>query len=215
MPAATGPGGLAGARHQHRIDARRLIYLHGFRSSPASFKAGLLRNWFQQRGLSRRFVCPQIPVAPREAIRTLERDLRLTPHDALVGSSLGGLYAHCLAEAHGCRAVLLNPAVHPSRDLARFIGTVQAWHSETSFDWRSDDVEALRELESIPVSNPARYLLVAATGDEVIDWRTMTTRYAGCGQIIVDGSNHALDLFEHYLERVIRFAQLALPAPPD
>jgi predicted esterase YcpF (UPF0227 family) len=213
--ATTKPGGLAGAHRPDQTDSRRLIYLHGFRSSPASFKAGLLRNWFERRGVGERFLCPQIPVAPREAIRALELDLRLKPHDVLVGSSLGGLYAHCLAEAHGCRAVLLNPAVHPSRDLARYIGTVQAWHSGASFDWRSDDVDALRELESTPVSNASRYLLVAATGDEVIDWRDMTARYAECSHIIVDGSNHALDAFGLYLERVIHFAQLDLPAPRD
>lgn len=191
------------------ISHRRLVYLHGFRSSPASFKARLLGAWFEAHRLGNCFICPSIPVAPGEAIRILDQTLRLTAQDVLVGSSLGGLYATCLAERHGCRAVLLNPAVHPSRDLARFVGTVQAWHTDAHFSWRAEDLEALRELESIPLGDPGRYLLIAATGDEVIDWRLMASRYAGCHQIIVEGSNHALDGFEDLLEQVIRFAQFA------
>ena len=192
---------------------RRLVYLHGFRSSPASFKAGLFRNWFEQHACSDCFVCPQIPAAPREAIAMLEHALQLTHRDVLVGSSLGGLYAHWLAEAHGCCAILLNPAVYPSRDLAHHIGSVQAWHSTERFTWRSEDVDALRDLELVPVTWAKRYLLIAATGDEVIDWRLMASRYADCSQIIIEGSNHALEGFEAYLDRVIRFA-LFCDLPP-
>ena len=47
---------------------------------------------------------------------------------AVIGSSLGGFYATCVAEHTGCRAVLLNPAVHPARDLAGHIGEQTAWH---------------------------------------------------------------------------------------
>jgi predicted esterase YcpF (UPF0227 family) len=38
---------------------------------------------------------------------------------AVLGSSLGGFYATVVAQAHGCPAVLLNPAIDPARDLAR------------------------------------------------------------------------------------------------
>ncbi len=47
---------------------------------------------------------------------------------AVVGSSLGGFYATAVAERTGCKAVLLNPAVEPARDLARYIGEQTAWH---------------------------------------------------------------------------------------
>ena len=51
---------------------------------------------------------------------------------AVIGSSLGGFYATVVAERTGCRAVLLNPAVHPARDLAGYIGEQTAWHDPTS-----------------------------------------------------------------------------------
>lgn len=40
---------------------------------------------------------------------------------AVMGSSLGGR-RHRLAERLGCKAVLLNPAVSPARDLAAQLG---------------------------------------------------------------------------------------------
>ena len=49
-------------------------------------------------------------------------------HLAVVGSSLGGFYATWVAEETGCRAVLLNPAVDPARDLAASIGEQASWH---------------------------------------------------------------------------------------
>mgnify|MGYP000452706615 CR=1 FL=1 len=47
---------------------------------------------------------------------------------AVLGSSLGGFYASWVARHTGCPSVLLNPAVHPARDLARHIGEQTAWH---------------------------------------------------------------------------------------
>ena len=54
---------------------------------------------------------------------------------AVIGSSLGGYYATALAEATGCRAVLLNPAVRPAQGLAQHVGPQTAWHSEDQFEF--------------------------------------------------------------------------------
>jgi len=56
------------------------------------------------------------------------------------------------------------------------------------------------------VTKPERYFLVAATGDEVLDWREMQARYAGCRQRIVPGSDHGLSDFERWLPEVLDFA---------
>ncbi|MGB7182104.1 MAG: YqiA/YcfP family alpha/beta fold hydrolase, partial [Burkholderiaceae bacterium] len=99
-----------------------LIYLHGFRSSPASFKARLLHEYFCSRGLESQFACPQLPVSPRAAIEQISAQFQLGKQDTLVGSSLGGFYATWLAELTGCRAVLVNPAIFPARDLRSYVG---------------------------------------------------------------------------------------------
>jgi pimeloyl-ACP methyl ester carboxylesterase len=100
-----------------------LIYLHGFRSSPSSFKAQMLAERMARLGRAADYACPALPVSPRDAIELVERTWPLGPGDTLIGSSLGGCYATRLAERHGCRAVLLNPATRPAAGLAKYVGS--------------------------------------------------------------------------------------------
>ena len=66
---------------------------------------------------------------------------------AVVGSSLGGYYATWVAEQRGCRAVLLNPAVNPARDLEKYIGAQTQFHApEEHFYFKAEYVQELRNL---------------------------------------------------------------------
>ncbi|MGA7815790.1 YqiA/YcfP family alpha/beta fold hydrolase, partial [Caballeronia sp.] len=107
-----------------------ILYLHGFRSSPQSFKARVMRARLEELGLIDEWRCPVLPVSPKEAIALAETLARQAPDDdvTLVGSSLGGYYATWLAEKHGWRAVLLNPAVVPQEDLSAYLGEQPLWH---------------------------------------------------------------------------------------
>lgn len=186
---------------------RTVLYLHGFRSSPSSFKARRLQAHFAARGEAARFLCPQLPPSPAEAF-ALARGLvegREAASFAVVGSSLGGFYATALAEATGCRAVLINPAVWPARDLAKYIGEQQAWHSDETFYFRSEYIAELQALTAPAITQPGRYLLLAATGDEVLDWREMTARYESANQQVIEGSDHGLSDFDDYIDEVVRF----------
>ena len=162
---------------------------------------------FAQRGEAARFICPQLPPSPKEAFALLQHLVAGKASDgfAVVGSSLGGFYATALAEATGCRAVLINPAVWPARDLAKYIGEQRAWHSEDRFYFRPEYIEELQALTVARITQPQRYLLLAATGDEVLDWREMTARYEGAHQHVIEGSDHALSDFEQYIDEVVRF----------
>ena len=92
--------------------APRILYLHGFCSSPASWKARLLGEHLGTAGLGDRFACPLLSPVPLAAIATAEALLasREAP-TTLVGSSLGGYYASWLAEKHDLRAVLTDDAI--------------------------------------------------------------------------------------------------------
>ena len=98
-----------------------LLYLHGFRSSPQSNKARQVAARVAQRHPRVTWWCPQLPPSPKAAIDMVMQGIAAwpRPHMAVMGSSLGGFYATCVAEATGCKAVLLNPAIHPARDLAK------------------------------------------------------------------------------------------------
>lgn len=196
-----------------------VLYLHGFRSAPSSFKARLMEQAVAARGLAQAWACPQLPASPREAgelilgiahrqLQGLAGPRRLT----VVGSSLGGHYATWLAERVDCRAVLLNPAVHAARDLATQVGEHRMYHSDAPFVFLPEYVQELADMEVPVLSHLERYFLVAATGDEVLDWREMCDRFAGCRQRIVQGSDHGLSDFAQWLPEVLDFALDASPS---
>ena len=184
----------------------RLIYLHGFRSSPASFKARLIDERMQALGRGADFVCPQLPASPAEAVALVSERLLPQPHDTLVGSSLGGYYATWLAERHGCRAVLLNPAIEPARDLRGHVGPQKMFHSDAPFVFEPRYLGELAALEVGAITFPERYLLVAAKGDELLDWREMVGRYPAARRIVLEGSDHGLSDFAELLDEVLGFA---------
>ena len=189
-----------------------LLYLHGFRSSPRSFKAQRMQAVVHARHPEVTWWCPQLPPSPREAMELVSRGIAAWPRQAMavVGSSLGGFYATWVAEETGCRAVLLNPAVDPARDLAGFIGDQTAWHDPAQhFHFAPEFVDELKALERGPVTHPERYFAIIAKGDEVLDWREMTGRYPGVRTRLLEASDHALSDFDRHLEEVLAFLQLA------
>jgi uncharacterized protein len=188
-----------------------LLYLHGFRSSPQSTKARQVAAWVAAHRPDVQWWCPQLPVSPQEAIDLVLDGIAAwpKPHMAVIGSSLGGFYATLVAERHGCPAVLLNPAVEPARDLACHIGETTAWHSDERLLFRPEFVEQLKALRPPAITRPERYLAVIAKGDEVLDWREMCARYAGCCMRLVEGGDHALsDFADAHLEAVLGFLAL-------
>ena len=189
-----------------------LLYLHGFRSSPQSTKARKVAAWVATHRPDLAWWCPQLPASPAAAMREVLAGIAAWPtaRMAVIGSSLGGFYATALAERRGCRAVVLNPAVDPARDLADAVGVTSAWHSGTPFEFRREYVDELRAIAPPEtLSESDRYLAIIAKGDEVLSWREMSARYAGCRQLVLEGSDHALSDFDRQLPEVLEFLGLA------
>ncbi len=187
-----------------------LLYLHGFRSSPHSTKARRMALWIAQHHPELHWLCPQLDVSPRAAMRAVFTLIETWPDDrmAVIGSSLGGFYATVVAERVGCKAVLLNPAVAPARDLSRHVGATTAWHSGEALEFRPEFVDELRALQPTALTRPERYFCVVAKGDEVLDWREMTAHCAGCRIKLLDGGDHALSDFEQHLPDIAGFLGL-------
>jgi predicted esterase YcpF (UPF0227 family) len=193
-----------------------ILYLHGFRSSPNSTKAKLLREALAARGCAAQFDCPQLPASPRAAIELLlERAAAVPPAQlALIGSSLGGYYATWIAEHIGCAAALLNPAIRPYDDLRAHLGAQPVFNSDAVIDVRPEHLDELRAFETARLTRPQRYFLLAATGDEVIDYNGMLAKYAGCRQHVIDGSDHSITDFNVYLDEVLDFCFLQTKGIP-
>lgn len=168
----------------------------------------MLAERLEARGYGATYRCPQLPVSPRDAAALVERIAGSAGAGPLsiIGSSLGGYYATWIAERVDCRVVLLNPAVRPDRDLQRHLGPQTVFHSDEQVDVLPEFLDELVALRTGAVTRPERYLLVAATGDEVLDWREMVGRYPEAHHRIVDGSDHGLSGFGDYIDDVIDFA---------
>lgn len=193
-----------------------LLYLHGFRSSPQSAKARRMAEWVRTQRPDLHWWCPQLPPSPREAMALVSGQTRDWPATqmAVIGSSLGGFYATVVAERRGCPAVLLNPAVHPARDLANHIGEQTHWHDPTErFFFRAEFVDELRALAPAALTRPERYFAVIAKGDEVLDWREMSAHCAGARIRLLEGGDHALSDFDAHLGEIVDFLGLAGPTP--
>lgn len=185
-----------------------ILYLHGFASSPQSWKARELARALDLRGLSGRFFCPFLPHAPVEAIGKAEAII--ARHDGpltVVGSSLGGFYATWLAEKYALRAALINPAVAAPVSLKKYLGAQTNLHTHETFEFTMEHVAQLRALE-VPRVTPSRYLLMVETGDEVLDYREAVARYAASRQIVLPGGDHSFTRFPEYIAQLIEFCGL-------
>lgn len=191
-----------------------LLYLHGFRSSPHSFKAQRLARVVEAcrtAGHDLVWCCPQLPPSPRQAVAEVRELVRHWPRDTMVviGSSLGGFYATVLAGELGCRFAVINPAVQPARDLARHIGEQSSFHDpQARFFFREEFIAQFRELDPYPVAHPERCWALIAEGDQVLDWREMVSHYQGALIHLLDGSDHAVSDFEQHLPALLSWLGL-------
>ena len=110
--------------------------------------------------------------------------------------------------------MLINPAVHPARDLQKYVGAHPAWHdpSQKVF-FKAEYVQELAVLERACLGKNHKAgpptLSIIAKGDEVLDWREMLARHSS-GQVrLIDGSDHALSEFDDYLPEILDFLRLA------
>ena len=189
-----------------------LLYLHGFRSSPASAKARQMAAHVAQHHPAVTFWCPQLPPSPQAAMALVAQGIAQWPREAMgvIGSSLGGFYASWVAQHAGCPSVMLNPAVDPARDLARYIGEQTTWQNpEERFYFLPEYIAELQALDLRGQPARAPELAIIAKGDEVLDWREMTARYPQAELCLLEGGEHALSDFEDHLPRITRFLALA------
>jgi predicted esterase YcpF (UPF0227 family) len=184
-----------------------IVYLHGFNSTPASGKARLLGEHMARIGRAADYFCPQLPNSPRAAVALVESELARHPPASVtvVGSSLGGFYGTYLAEELGCKAVLVNPAVHAHVLLRGALGPQTNWHTGEKWQFTEAHLAELAALDVPTITRPERYLLLAQTGDEVLDYRDAVAYYAGATQIVEAGGDHGFVGFERHLQTILDF----------
>ena len=191
-----------------------LIYLHGFRSSSQGIKATALRAALGVLPPHQRpaLWVPDLPHRPAAAIACVAQHVEASGDAArttFVGSSLGGYYATHLAERFGARAVLINPAIHPFDDLRPYRGMQVNMYSGETFEVSDAYFDELAQLAVARITRPTRYLLLAETGDEVLDYRQALVFYGGAWQHVRGGGDHGYQRFIAQIPVILRFAAAA------
>ena len=157
--------------------------------------------------------CPQLPPSPQAAMELIDAGVANWPAGtmAVIGSSLGWFYATAVAnKRQDCKAVLLNPAVDPARDLVKYIGEQSKWQNpDEHFFFEARFIDELRALHTGPLTRPQDMLAIIAKGDEVLDWHEMAARYVGAQLLLLEAGDHALSDFPAHLPGIFDFLALA------
>jgi predicted esterase YcpF (UPF0227 family) len=115
-----------------------------------------------------------------------------------------------LGELFPSKVSLLNPAIEPARDLEKYIGEQKSWHQEEVFHFLPEYIQELQDIYVKNISQAERYFLLAAKGDEVLDWHEMVAKYPGAQQLILEGGDHAISDYPNYLNQLMEFHFTAL-----
>lgn len=184
-----------------------LLYLHGFNSSPESKKAQQTRRWFEHNAPEIEFVCPSLPPYGDIAMALLEKLVtdRLSDSVTVIGSSMGGFFATCLAERYNLNAVLVNPAVSPDRGLQRWLGENANYHTGEKWLFEAQHIDEYRRLDPPEINNKNNYLVLLQSGDEVLDYRDAQQRYSGCKIILESGGDHSFIDYHQHLKNIHQF----------
>ena len=197
-----------------------LLYLHGFNSSPESAKAQQTQQWFGQNAPGIEFICPSLPPYADQAMALLMDivEARLPEPVFLIGSSMGGFYASCLAERYAefaIGAVLINPAVSPARGLDKWLGENSNYHSGEKWLFEQRHIAEYHRWDPAAIKNKNNYLVLLQSGDEVLDYRDAEQRYQGCKIILESGGDHSFIDYHRHLETIHQFLVSTVPSNPQ
>ncbi len=190
---------------------QKLLYLHGFNSSPQSHKAQLVTQYMADNACLDQLLCPQIPAVPEEAQLFLEQLVEETLENHLlnfVGSSLGGYYATYLAEKYSGTATLINPSVKPYETLKAYLGENKFYFQDEVWEFNETHIQQLETMEVDKISDEQRYLILLQTGDETLDYREAELKYKNSQCIIEQGGDHSFVDLERFLPRIMRFSKI-------
>lgn len=187
----------------------RIIYLHGFLSSPESFKAKATREWLEEHRPDIEFQCPFLSSDPSECLATLYEvfSVDIAVDTYVIGSSLGGFWSSLmLEEKRANRAALINPAVSPHTRFNEYAGqTLCNYYTDDTYILGDEDLQILLSCEPRQLQQIENYYLLVQEADEVLDYRHAVERYCGCKQVVEPGGDHSFKGYLDHLPGILTF----------
>ena len=175
-----------------------ILYIHGFRTTPTSFKATLLREHYTDK-----LIVSNHSHIPDIAIKDLETIIEEQNITGIIASSIGGFYATYLSEKYQIKTVLINPSVRPYETTKKYLGN-NTKDNGASFLWEEKHLEMLK---SFKVEKPtvANYFLFLQKGDEVLDYSIAENFYRGSRLILEEDGNHRFKGFNRFFGEIEEF----------
>lgn len=191
----------------------RIIYLHGFNSSPDSQKAQAVSRYFAEAFADKieilDLIIPVLPYDPKDAIALLEGLIEEVDRCVLIGSSLGGYYSIYLAEKYQLKAILINPAVSFDKKASEgFLGFHTNDYTGEEFELNGKHMDFFNTLHVDVIQYPQNFFLLVQTGDEVIDYQRAVKKFSDGKQIVQDGGDHSFVDFATVLPEIFQFTEV-------
>ena len=167
---------------------KKILYVHGFASSGQTGSVKTLRLLLPEAEV----IAPDLPVEPRDASVLLNEVCVSEKPDAIIGTSMGGMYAEML---YGFDRILVNPAFQLADTILKNNGMGrQEFHNprkdgETSFLVNKGLLESFREVSS--------HCFEKAQDDQDKVFGLFGIR---------DDLVHTFDLFSEHYPQAIRFS---------
>jgi hypothetical protein len=183
-----------------------IIYIHGFGGSGNGVKATLFKNLTCNEPI----FAPTLSYIPEMSIMTLCEMIEMLGASSdeklrnvkLIGSSLGGFYAHYLSYKYDLKAVLLNPALFPFKGLKKYTGKAFNYADSSHFEWNETHLKMLEKYDVPDAKKNHNILLLTQKGDEILDYREASEKLQGASQVIDEGGNHSFKNLERHLETI-------------
>lgn len=198
------------ARYVSRFGPRlkALVYLHGYNSSPLSYKAQLTLQFVSEHYGHVPCFIPLLSYAPARAIEQVTTLLADIDDPVIIGSSLGGYYANFFVERYGCKGVLINPTIYPDRLLKDYLGEQKNDYTGESYTLTAQHMVELRALAVTMISEPDKRFLLLQTGDETLDFTEATGYYRASKSIVEYGGDHSFMGYQRWLPAIADFLAL-------
>ena len=188
----------------------RILYIHGFNSSPLSMKTQLTQAFILKQGLDVEMHCPQLFSSPNAAINQLESIISANScvNWCFIGSSLGGYFATYLAEKYQKKAVLINPAIKPYERLIDYLGEQKNPYTEEVYHVTNQHMTDLIALFQEKITKNL-YMTMVQTGDEVLDYQQAVDKFHNCQLIVQQGGDHSFINYEEMLPKIMKFLEIS------
>ncbi len=186
---------------------KKVIYIHGFNSSPESYKAVKFGQYLAQRYHNEiEYLVPCLKHEPIASLIQLEN--LIDANTVLLGSSLGGFYATYLSQKYQIKAVLINPAVTPFNLMADYLGEQFNPYQNYRYHVTQSHIEQLKWCYLKTLLKPELLLLLQQTGDEVLNYQEAVKYYSQCHQQIEFGGDHSFIGFHNHFDGIVDFLNI-------